>query len=110
MRELDFTDDCDSVRTVVGRTGGVLSGTRAAAAVALAVPGRGRVGIAGGFERSVYPTAGTVPSPIQPGVALTLLRGLGKGGDLVFFRLDESLSLSFLLSRSASSRSTRSRH
>lgn len=72
----------------------------------------------GGLDRSMYPTAGMVPSPIQPGVA-----GLDLGGDLFPFcsvdvgvepkSLELSLSFpcdSFRLSCKACRRSTRSRH
>lgn len=62
--------------------------------VVAAGKGEGRPGMVGGLERSVYPTAGTVPSPIQPGVV--------DGGDFP----EES----FRLWCRASRRSTRSRH
>jgi hypothetical protein len=69
--------------------------------------------MAAGLERSVYPTAGIVPSPIQPG-------GLEDDGgmlgvDLPLTRVAACLlpfasADSFLLSWRAPSRSTRSRH
>lgn len=74
--------------------------------------------MAAGLERSVYPTAGIVPSPIQPGV-------LDDGGGifgiglpltrvalslLLFALLPFASADSFLLAWRAPSRSTRSRH
>lgn len=80
-------------------------------------------GIVGGFDRSVYPTAGIVPSAIQPGVAGVVVVGLGwaVATPAVFsfgisFPLKKGsfacvpASASFLLSCKACSRSTRSRH
>lgn len=65
-----------------------------------------------GLERSVYPTAGIVPSPIQPGVLED--DGGMLGVDLPLTRVAGLLPFasadSFLLSWRAPSRSTRSRH
>lgn len=70
--------------------------------------------MAAGLERSVYPTAGIVPSPIQPGVLEDDGGGL-LGVGLPLTRVALSLlpfpsADSFLLSWRAPSRSTRSRH
>lgn len=70
--------------------------------------------MAAGLERSVYPTAGIVPSPIQPGVLEDDGGGI-LGVGLPLMRVALSLlpfaSMdSFLLAWRAPSRSTRSRH
>lgn len=76
--------------------------------------------MAAGLERSVYPTAGIVPSPIQPGVLLEDDGGGIFGIGLPLTRVAPSLLLlallpfasadSLLLAWRAPSRSTRSRH
>lgn len=75
--------------------------------------------MAAGLDRSVYPTAGIVPSPIQPGVLEDDGGGM-LGIDLPLKRVALSLLPyallpfasvdSFLLAWRAPSRSTRSRH
>lgn len=75
--------------------------------------------MAAGLERSVYPTAGIVPSPIQPGVLEDDGGGIFGTGlpltrvalSLLPFALPPFASAdSFLLAWRALSRSTRSRH